>query len=102
LVLQEGLVNPQWPGKTYMKVLRDDWSGETPTAAYWRPVTIVEDSRLAALTVDAQQFTFKLPSGSAKVNVRVIFRRTFQALAEQKGYDDPDILMEEATISIEK
>jgi hypothetical protein len=36
------------------------------------------------------------------VNVRVVFRRTFQTLAEQKGWNDPDILMEEATISIDK
>ena len=40
------------PGKTFAKVLRDEWTGETPTAAYWRPVTIVEDTRLAALATD--------------------------------------------------
>ncbi len=110
LALKEGPVNPDWagnfagqPGKTFMKVLRDEWTGETPTAAYWRPITIVEDTRLAALATDIQQFTFLLPAGTAaKVQVRVLFRRAFQQLAEQKGWTDPDILMQEATIMIPK
>jgi len=110
LKLVSGEVNPAWagnyagqPGKTFMKVLRDDWTGETPTAAYWRPVTLVEDTRLPAMATDAQTFTFQLPAGkAAQVRVRVIFRRTFQKLAEEKGFTDPDILMEEASISVEK
>ncbi len=80
LELQQGPLNPAWagnfagrPGKTFMKVLRDEWTGETPTAAYWRPITIVEDTRLAALATDTQQFTYLLPAGTAAtVNVRVI------------------------------
>lgn len=110
LKLVSGEVNPAWagnyagqPGKTFMKVLRDDWTGETPTAAYWRPVTLVEDTRLPAMATDTQTFTFQLPAGkAAQVRVRVIFRRTFQKLAEEKGFTDPDILMEEASISVEK
>jgi len=110
LALKEGLLNPGWagnfagaPGKTYMKVLRDDWTGETPTAAYWRPITVIEDTRLAALATDVQQFKFQLPPGTgATVRVRLIFRRTFQQLAQQKGWTDPDILMEESTITISK
>ena len=110
LVLKEGPLNPAWagnfsglPGKTFMKVLRDEWTGETPTAAYWRPITIVEDTRLAALATDTQQFMFQLPPGSsAQVHVRVIFRRAFQQLAQQKGWTDEDILMEESTITITK
>ncbi len=38
------------------------------------------------------------PGEAAQVKVRLIFRRAFQALAEQKGWTDPDILMEEAMI----
>ncbi|MBE0695541.1 MAG: hypothetical protein IH586_01330, partial [Anaerolineaceae bacterium] len=110
LVLKEGPVNPEWagnyagkPGKTFMKVLRDDWTGEIPTAAYWRPITIVEDTRLGALATDVQQFQFQLPPGTeAEVHVQVIFRRTFQQLAQQKGWTDPDLLMQEATITIKK
>ena len=108
--LSQGPVNPAWsgnyggtPGKTFAKVLRDDWTGETPTAAYWRPVTIVEDSRLAALATDTTQYTFDLPAGmTGQVNIKLLFRRTFQEIAQQKGFTDPDILMETATIPVEK
>jgi hypothetical protein len=89
------------PGKSYAKVLRDDWTGETPTAAYWRPVTIVEDTRLAAMATDTTRYVFALPDGAAaQVRVRLIFRRAFLGIAELKGWDDPDILMEEAIIDI--
>lgn len=108
LALREGPVNPAYsgdysglPGKTFAKVLRDEWTGETPTGAYWRPVTIVEDTRLAALATDITRYTFDAPAGEAvTVNVRLLFRRAFSKLAEQKGWDDPDILMEHATLQI--
>ena len=75
----------------------------TPTAAYWRPVTIVEDTRLAALKTDTNNFTFKLPSGNAAtINVQLVYRRSFQKLAEQKGWTDPDLIMAEKTIQVEK
>lgn len=108
LPLIAGPVNPSWaddlagrPGKSFARVLRDEWTGEAPTAAYWRPVTIVEDTRLAALATDTTRYTFDLPAGqAAQVQVRLLFRRAFQALAQQKGWTDPDILMEEATIAV--
>lgn len=110
LDLKTGPLNPDWagnyagvPGKTFMKVLRDEWTGEAPTMAYWRPITVVEDTRLPAMKTDTQQFTFALPAGTeATVHVRLIFRRDYQKLAQQKGWNDPDILMQEATIKITK
>jgi len=108
LELVEGPALPAWagdyagnPGKAFAKVLRDEWTGEIPTAAYWRPVTIVEDTRLAAMATDVTQYTFILPDAKiAEVEVRLIFRRAFYELAKIKGWDDPDILMEEATIHV--
>jgi hypothetical protein len=110
LALDQGSILPAWtgnfanlPGKTYSKILRDDWSGEMPTAAYWRPVTLVQDTRLAAMATDTTSYSFELAAGqAAKINVRLIFRRAFQGLAAQKGWTDADILMEEATIQVEK
>ncbi len=110
LPLSQGPVNPAWagnyagqPGKSFAKVLKDEWTGETPTAAYWRPVSIVEDTRLAAMATDTTGYTFALPAGqAAQVKVRLIYRRAFQALAEQKGWTDPDFLMEEAMIPVAK
>jgi hypothetical protein len=110
LKLSQGPVNPAWsgnlgekPGKTFAKVLKDQWTGEIPTAAYWRPVEIVEDNRLKAMATDHTRYVFDLPAGqAARVNIRLVYRRTFQKLAEQKGFTDPDILMEENTIQVDK
>lgn len=110
LTLSQGPVLPAWsgdyagqPGKMFSKVLRDKLSGEMPTAAYWRPVEIVQDTRLAALATDTTRYTFDLPAGNAaQVRVRLVFRRANQALMRIKGWTDPDIAMQEAAIQVEK
>jgi hypothetical protein len=108
LVLDEGPINPDYsgdlgglPGKTFAKVLQDDWTGEMPTGAFWRPVTIVEDTRLAAMATDTTEYTFNAPAGEVlTVNVRLVFRRAFYELSQQKGWSDPDILMEHESLTI--
>jgi hypothetical protein len=108
LELLQGPVNPDFsgdygglPGRTFAKVLRDEWTGEYPTGAYWRPVTILEDTRLAALVTDTTNYSFDAPDGAEiTVNVRLIFRRAYYELMQQKGWDDPDILMEYDTIPV--
>jgi hypothetical protein len=108
LPLQEGSVNPDFvgdyagvPGKTFAKVLKDKWTGETPTSAFWRPVSIVEDNRLQPLATDTSRYAFRVPPGTAAtVNVQLIYRRSFYALMQQKGWTDPDILMEDETIQV--
>ena len=110
LDLVQGPILPAWtgnyngkPGKAFAKVLRDDWTGETPTAAYWRPVTIVEDTRLPAMATDATSFVFDLASDQAAiVKVNLVYRRAFQALAQLKGWTDPDLIMAQQTIQVEK
>lgn len=108
LRLADGPVLPEWagnyaggPGKIFEKLLRDEWTGEMPTGAYWRPVTIVSDTRLPAMATDTSQYVFDvIDAEDASVDVRLIFRRAFQELSEQKGWNDPDILMEQATIDV--
>ncbi len=108
LALRQGPANPAYsgdlgglPGKTFAKVLKDEWTGETPTGAFWRPVKIVEDTRLAAMTTDTTRYTFDAPAGKvATVKVRLVFRRAFYELMKQKGWNDPDILMEHETIQV--
>ncbi len=110
LTLTLGPTLPAWtggysgqPGKAFAKILKDNWSGEMPTSAYWRPVTIVEDNRLAPWATDASSYTFTLPAGgSANVTVTLVYRRAFQQLEQQKGWNDPDIPMAETTIKVEK
>jgi hypothetical protein len=110
LAIRQGQLLPDWagnyagiPGKAFAKVLRDEWTGEAPTSAYWRPVTILEDTRIPAMVTDVSQFTFDLPAGEeAQVKVRLVFRRAFQELMEQKGWSDPDILMKEEMIQVKR
>jgi hypothetical protein len=109
LKLVQGPIQPEysgnyagWPGKSYAKVLRDEWTGEAPSAAWWRPVTIKEDTRLAAFEKDLSQYVFDLPAGEqAEVRVRVWFRRTFERIAAEKGWSDPDILMQETILQVQ-
>lgn len=108
--LQRGPTLPDWtgnyagqPGRAFAQVLRDEWTGETPTAAMWRDTTVVEDTRLAPFAASASNFTFALPAGRpATVKVRLIYRRAFQQLAQQKGWNDPDITMAEQVIAVEQ
>jgi hypothetical protein len=108
LPLLEGALLPQWAGdlagqagQYYAKILEDEWTGETPTSAYWRDIRLVEDTRLAAFATDVSQYAFAAPvEGTVTVKARLVFRRAFQELMEQKGWDDPDILMEEETATV--
>jgi hypothetical protein len=106
LPLLDGPVLPDWtggyagqPGKTYAKILREEWTGQSPSGAYWRPFEIVEDTRLAAFATDVSEYSFAAPdNGEITVEAQLYFRRAFQELMDQKGWDDPDILMEEGII----
>jgi hypothetical protein len=74
----------------------------SPSGAYWNPTRILSDNRLAAFATDASTYTFAVPEKeSATIEVKLIFRRAFQQLAEQKGWDVPDIMMEVETIVVE-
>jgi hypothetical protein len=111
LPLSSGPTLPEWagnyagrPGRTYAKVLRDEWTGETPTAAYWRPVKIVADTRIPAFGSDGSRYVFTLPEdagGEAIVEARLLFRRAFQKLMEQKGWTDDDVLMEQGRVEVQ-
>ncbi|MEE8362525.1 MAG: hypothetical protein V3S18_00480, partial [Dehalococcoidia bacterium] len=84
------------PGKGYAKILEEMWTGVSPTPAYWNPTVLVEDTRIPARATDTTRYEFRAPAGAGPVTIsaRLIFRRAFKELAEQKGWDDPDILME--------
>jgi hypothetical protein len=108
LPLLAGPVLPDWtgdyagqPGRTYAKILQDEWTGETPTGAYWRPVRIVADTRLAAFATDVSRYVFRASASQpVTVEARLLFRRAFQQLAKLKGWNDPDIVMEQERITV--
>jgi hypothetical protein len=57
-------------------------------------VTLVSDNRIAAYETAETRYVFEVPTeGDVTVITQLLFRRSFQALAELKGWDDPDITM---------
>lgn len=88
------------PGAGYAKVLEELWTEISPTAAYWNPCVIREDTRIPALASDITNYGFRgSPGGGpATVTAKLIFRRAFKTLARQKRWDTPDILMNQATL----
>ncbi len=90
------------PGKGYAKVLQELWTEVSPTIAYWRQTTILSDNRLGARKTDLSNYEFKTSEGGGPVTVtaKLIFRRAFIALSEQKGWDVPDILMNQVSITV--
>ncbi len=89
------------PGTVYAKVLKERWTGVTPTGSYWNPVTTVSDNRIAAFAADATSYVFQAPAeGAARVEVRLLFRRAYRDLMDVKGWDVPDILMASRSLDI--
>lgn len=89
------------PGTIYAKVLEELWTGISPSGAYWNHTRIVSDNRIPAMEMDSTGYSFTAPdNGDVLVDVRLIFRRAFISLIEQKGWDAPDILMAEEIITL--
>jgi len=100
----DGPVVPEWgggqagmPGKAYAKVLRDVETGQSPVVSYWKQALIVSDNRIPAMQGDTSVYTFAMPAagGAVTVAAQLRFRRAFQAVMDAKGWDTPDIVMEE-------
>jgi hypothetical protein len=100
---------PQWsgaqagqPGKAYAKLLRDAVTAEYPVVSYWKQTYILSDNRLRALESDTSAYTFRIPPGGSPVTVmvRLLFRRNFQQEMDARGWNVPDILMEEAQVNL--
>ena len=108
LELASGSQLPAWagnyadrPGRVFAKVLRDEWTGEMPTGAIWRPVEIVADTRIPALASDESTYQFPVPvQGDMAVHIKLVYRTAYQQLMEWKQWDDPDIVMREMTITV--
>ncbi|MFC1935635.1 hypothetical protein ACFLX9_02600, partial [Chloroflexota bacterium] len=84
------------PGKGYAKILEELWTEVSPSAAYWNPTVIRDDTRIPALATDVTHYEFRASdSGQVVIEAKLIFRRAFRSLVQQKGWSVPDILMEE-------
>jgi hypothetical protein len=90
------------PGKIYARILMERWTGVFPTGAYWNMTQVISDNRLAAYAEDSSLYIFSAPAQEAvNIDVRLLFRRAFKLLMDQKGWDVPDILMEQITAHLE-
>lgn len=122
LPLLDGPTIPEWggvgdpaagyvagqPGVLYAKVLADFYTGETPVYAYWRQTRLVSDNRLPAFATDETVYTFALPpdstpsgdGGPVTVEAELVLRRAFIELMDVKGWDTPDMVMEQAAVEV--
>lgn len=115
LALLDGPVVPDWagigdpadgryagtPGTGYAKVLEELWTEVSPTGAYWNQTRLLSDTRIAAMDSDRTRYRFGAPpTGPAVVEVRLVYRRAFIDLADQKGWDRGDVVMEEASLTV--
>jgi hypothetical protein len=91
------------PGNGYAKILEERWTEISPTAAYWNATTLLEDTRIPALGTDVTSYEFRVPEtgGPIEISVELVFRRAFKKLAETKGWDDPDVVMETERVILE-
>jgi hypothetical protein len=87
------------PGRAYAKVLRDIATGQYPVVSYWKQTNIVTDNRIPASMSDTSTYTFAAPPGGETiwVTVELRFRRLFQDTLDAKGWQTPDVIMEQVT-----
>jgi len=91
------------PGQGYAKILQEMWTKISPSGAYWNPTRVISDNRLPALGSDTTLYHFEAPAaGPVTIDVRLYYRRAFIELMEQKGWNDPDILMEEQIMELDQ
>ena len=89
------------PGTIYAKVLEELWTGVSPSGAYWNHTRVVSDNRIAAMATDSTEYTFSsLKSSAVRVEIQLFYRRAFNELMDQKGWDVPDILMAQESIEV--
>jgi hypothetical protein len=89
------------PGKAFGKVLEETWTEISPSAAYWNPTRVLSDNRLAAFAIDRSSYTFAAPDeGEVEVEVTLLYRRAFIELMDQKGWNVPDLIMEQQVLHV--
>jgi hypothetical protein len=113
LPLLQGSTLPEWtgvgdpeqgyfaglPGEAYAKILQETWTEVFPSGAYWMPTAILSDNRIPALAKATSEYQFLLDQeGPVQVTIRLFYRRAFIDLADQKGWEDDDLILYVETI----
>jgi hypothetical protein len=113
LPLVEGPTLPTWagegnpelgyyaglPGMSYALILEELWTEISPSGSYWNPTRVIEDTRLGPFDKSESTFNFNAPEeGEIEIVVKVLLRRAFIDLMDQKGWTDPDMIMAEQVL----
>jgi len=87
--------------QTNLLVDERDRGGDFP-APFWRKARILSDNRIRAGGRDISKYVFERPAAAAEVKVeaRLIYRRAYQAMAEIKGWDVPDLVLKTAGATV--
>jgi hypothetical protein len=117
LTLVDGPTLPNWAGigdpadgyyaghagSAYARVLQELWTETAPTGAYWNPTRELSDTRLEAFASDTTRYEFAAPDAAlpVQVEIRLLFRRAYIELADQKGWPVDDLLMEQASLRVD-
>ena len=84
------------PGTYFALILQELWTEVSPTGSYWMPTRVVEDTRLPAMETSLSTYRYAVPDspGEIEIEARLVLRRAFYELMQQKGWDTPDMFME--------
>jgi len=81
-----------YPGEIYAHILKDRDTNQMPSIAYWNPVELGSDTRLAPGQAVQKEYSFIAPAnGSAVITARLIYRNVFISIADQKKWPIMDI-----------
>jgi cytochrome c554/c'-like protein len=83
-------------GKLYAKLLKD-FDGHSP-APFWKADPDMIDTRL--LPGEADRLTFVFPEGAARLRLRLLYRRFWQQVTDEKRWPDKEIVVAEREVSI--
>jgi hypothetical protein len=84
-------------GKLFGRLLHDD-QGKAPVP-FWRAAGEAADTRLHPEHGESLEFVF--PSATARVRVRLIYRRFWQEVAQAKGWAADDLVVFDRQVSVE-
>jgi Cytochrome c554 and c-prime len=83
-------------GKLYAKLLKD-FDGHSP-APFWKADPDAVDTRLVPGEPD--RLTFVFPEGTTRLRLRLLYRRFWQQVADEKRWPDNEIVIAEREVSV--
>jgi hypothetical protein len=89
------------PGHVHAKVLRNARTGEFPAVDYWNPTLIHSDTRIPAKETHTSTYEFEIGDKPVRVEIRVLFRRLFQPIAERYRWDIETLILAEETFTLQ-